>query len=81
MTITTSDGLTIDLEEYEVRRWFMAVDIAQAVDTLNVVRGIIETRQAMQPRRARRKDAGTKRGKQEADQASEDRRLFESTQG
>jgi hypothetical protein len=61
MTITTSDGLTIDLEENDVCRWFMAVDIAQAQDTLNVVRGIIETRQAMQPKRARRKDAGKPR--------------------
>ena len=62
MTIETKDGLTIELDEYDVRRWFMAVDLEQAQDTFRVVEGIIETRQAMQPKRARRKDAGKPRG-------------------
>lgn len=64
MTIQTKDGLTIELDEYEIRRWFMAVDIEQARDTFRVVEGIIETRLEMQPKRMRRSDAGTKRGDQ-----------------
>lgn len=35
---------------------------AQATDTFHVIAGIIETRQAMQRIRARRKDAGKSRG-------------------
>ena len=49
------------LDEYDIRRWFMAAELEQAADTFRVVEGIIETRQAMQPKRARRKDAGVKR--------------------
>ena len=69
------------IDEHDIRQWFKTVDLAQARDTLNVCEGIIETRQSMQPKRARRKDAGKKRGPNEVDQASEDRKLFESTQG
>lgn len=61
MIIKTADDLEIELDEYDVRRWFMAVDLSQAVDTMNVVRGIVETRQSMQPKRKRRSDAGTTR--------------------
>ena len=62
MVITTKDGLAIELEEYDIRRWFMAAELEQAIDTFRVVEGIIETRQSMQPKRARRKDAGKPRG-------------------
>lgn len=58
MTITTKDGLAIDLDEHEIRRWFMAADLEQARDTFRVVEGIIETRTEMQPKRKRRSDAG-----------------------
>ena len=61
MTITTTDGLTIELEEYDIRRWFMAVELAQAQDTFRVVEGIIQARSEAQPVRKRRRDAGTKR--------------------
>jgi hypothetical protein len=49
------------IEEYDIRRWFMSVDLTQARDTFRVVEGIIETRESMQPKRKRRKDAGTKK--------------------
>lgn len=61
MTIGTKDGLTIELDEYDVRRWFMAAPLEEARDTFRVVEGIIETRTAMQPKRARRSDAGKPR--------------------
>lgn len=47
--------------EHDVRQWFTKVSLEQARDTYRVVEGIIETRQAMQPKRARRKDAGKPR--------------------
>lgn len=62
MTIEMKDGLTIELDEFEIRRWFMAVELEQAIDTHRAVMVIIETRMALQPKRARRKDAGVKRG-------------------
>lgn len=65
MTITTKEGLTIELDEYEIRRWFMAAELEQARDTFRVVEGIIETRMEMQPKRARRSDAGTKRSQRD----------------
>lgn len=51
------------IEEYDIRQWFMRVDLEQAEDTLNVVRGIIETRRTLQPKRKRRSDAGQSRDK------------------
>jgi len=78
----THDGaIEQRIDEYDVRAWFREVELKQAADTLRVCEGIIETRQIMQPKRARRKDAGKKRGSTDVDQASEDRRLFEGTQG
>lgn len=62
VTINTKDGLTIELEEYDIRRWFIQVELEQAMDTFNVVGGILEARSVLQPKRARRKDAGKKRG-------------------
>ena len=50
------------IDEHDIRQWFKTVDLEQAQDTFRVVEGIIETRQAMQPKRARRKDAGKPRG-------------------
>jgi hypothetical protein len=70
---------TREIEEYDIRRWFRTVDLVQARDTYRVVEGILETREQFQPKRAKRKDAGNKRDG--IDQAGEDRRLFESTQG
>lgn len=61
MTITTKDGLTIELDEWQIRRWFMAAPIEEARDTFRVVEGIIETRTEMQPKRQRRSDAGKPR--------------------
>ena len=49
-----------ELDEFAVREWFKTVDIEQARDTFRVVEGILEMRSV--PKRARRKDAGTKRG-------------------
>lgn len=53
-----------DLEEYDVRRWFMTVDLAQAEDTYRVIEGILETRREFQPKRKRRSDAGQPREEQ-----------------
>jgi hypothetical protein len=61
MIIKTHDGLEIELEEDDIRRWFMAVPLEQAQDTFRVVEGIIQMRTEAQPARKRRKDAGTKR--------------------
>jgi hypothetical protein len=63
MTVKTKDGLTIHLEEFHIRCWFMATEIEQARDTLNVVAGIMEMREHAQPKRQRRKDAGQTRAK------------------
>ena len=46
------------MDEYDVRRWFMAADLKQAQDTFRVVEGILQTRESMQPKRKRRSDAG-----------------------
>lgn len=53
------------IEEYDIRQWFMHIDLAQAEDTFRVVEGIIETREQMQPKRKRRSDAGEKRATNE----------------
>jgi hypothetical protein len=53
------------IEEYDIRKWFMTVDLEQAVDTYRVVAGIIETRQVFEPKRKRRSDAGAKRATQD----------------
>jgi hypothetical protein len=50
-----------ELEEFDIRMWFMKVDLAQAQDTFRVVEGIIQTREQFQPKRKRRKDAGKPR--------------------
>ena len=68
-----------EIDERDIRLWFMKTDLAQAQDTFNVVDGILQTREQYQPKRKRRSDAGTKRD--EPDIASQDRKLFESTQG
>jgi hypothetical protein len=49
------------IEEYDVRQWFLKTELAQAADTLRVVQGIIEARQAQEPKRKRRSDAGRTR--------------------
>jgi hypothetical protein len=53
-----SDGM---LEELDIRHWFCAVDLEQALDTFRVVEGILQARQEAQPKRKRRSDAGTKK--------------------
>lgn len=53
------------LDEYSIRQWFMQVALDQASDTLNVCKGIVETREAMQPKRKQRSDAGKARAEQQ----------------
>jgi hypothetical protein len=67
MTIQTKDGLTIELEEYDIRRWFIAVPLEEASDTFKVLEGILEARTLAQPTRKRRRDAGTTRTQQTID--------------
>lgn len=50
-----------ELEEFDIRKWFMTVDLEQARDTFRVVEGIIQTREQFQPKRKQRSDAGKKR--------------------
>jgi hypothetical protein len=52
-----------DLDELDIRRWFVSVDLEQARDTLNVCRGIVETRMEAQPKRKPRSDKGQSRDK------------------
>lgn len=61
MTIQTKDGLTIELDEYDVRRWFMAAPLEDARDTFRVVEDIIATRTELQPARRKRSDVGQPR--------------------
>jgi hypothetical protein len=72
-------GLThrVHLCEYDIRQWFMHVELQQAEDTMRAAEVIIEMRQAMKPKRKRRSDAGAKRGP-ERDIKDQDRKLFES---
>lgn len=58
------DKTIAELPEYDIRRWFMIVDLEQARDTFRVVEGILEMRQTAQPKRKRRSDAGAKRGQE-----------------
>lgn len=46
------------IEEYDIRMWFMKVDLEQARDTFRVVEGILQTRVEYQPARKKRSDAG-----------------------
>ena len=50
-----------EIEEYDIRIWFMKTDLDQARDTFRVVEGIIQTREQFQPKRKRRSDAGKSR--------------------
>jgi hypothetical protein len=50
-----------EIDERDVRLWFMKTDLEQAEDTFRVVEGIIETRKEFQPKRKKRSDAGTQR--------------------
>lgn len=53
-----------DIEEYDIRLWFVKTDIEQAEDTFRVVKGILQARREAQPvkkERKRRKDAGLSR--------------------
>lgn len=50
-----------DIEEFDIRMWFMKVELEQARDTFRVVEGIIQTREQFQPKRKTRSDAGKKR--------------------
>jgi hypothetical protein len=47
-----------EMDERDVRTWFMKVDLAQARDTYRVVEGILETREQFQPKRKQRSDKG-----------------------
>lgn len=50
-----------EIDERDVRLWFMKTDLAQAEDTFRVVEGILETRKEFQPKRKKRSDAGQSR--------------------
>ena len=50
-----------EIDERDIRLWFMKTDLEQAEDTFRVVEGIIETRKEFQPKRKQRADKGTKR--------------------
>jgi hypothetical protein len=50
-----------EIDERDVRLWFMKTDLEQAEDTFRVVEGIIETRKEFQPKRKKRSDAGQQR--------------------
>ena len=50
-----------EIEEYDIRVWFMKVDLEQARDTFRVVEGILQTRVEYQPARKKRSDAGKPR--------------------
>lgn len=50
-----------ELDERDVRLWFMKTELAQAEDTFRVVEGILETRRAFEPKRKKRSDAGVPR--------------------
>jgi hypothetical protein len=53
-----------NLDEYDIRQWFIHTELEQAQDTFRVVEGIMEARSVDQPKRKRRSDAGQKRGEQ-----------------
>jgi hypothetical protein len=53
--VGTGDGYEMD--ERDVRLWFMKTELEQAEDTFRVVEGIIQTRKEFQPKRKRRSDA------------------------
>ena len=62
--MSEDDGVVIGgntLHEDDIRQWFTHVGLEQAIDTHRAVMVIIETRMALKPKRARRKDAGVKR--------------------
>lgn len=50
-----------ELDERDVRLWFMKTELAQAEDTFRVIEGILETRRAFEPKRKKRSDAGVPR--------------------
>lgn len=52
-----------EIDERDVRVWFMKADLEQALDTYRVIEGILETRKEFQPKRKRRSDAGQSRDK------------------
>lgn len=53
-----------EIDEMDIRRWFITEDLEQARDTFRVCEGILEARQEAQPTRKKRADAGTKRNGQ-----------------
>lgn len=50
-----------EIDERDIRLWFMKTDLVQAEDTFRVVEGIIETRKEFQPKRKKRSDSGESR--------------------
>jgi hypothetical protein len=50
-----------EIDERDIRVWFMKTDLEQAQDTFRVVEGIIQTREQFQPKRKKRSDAGQTR--------------------
>jgi|HubBroStandDraft_3_1064219.scaffolds.fasta_scaffold373351_2 hypothetical protein len=54
-----------EIDERDVRIWFMKADLDQAKDTFRVIEGIIQTREEYQPKRKKRSDAGKSRDGQE----------------
>ena len=60
------------LDEYDIRKWFKIVELAQARDTFRVVEGILEMREASVPRRKKRSDAGKPRSASITEQQAND---------
>lgn len=52
---------TREIDEMDIRIWFMETDLDQVRDTFRVVEGIIQTREEYQPKRKQRSDVGKKR--------------------
>jgi hypothetical protein len=66
MIIRIAGGLDVDLDEFDIRRWFSVAPLEDAKDTARVIEGIIEGRLAAEPKRKRRSDAGQSRDKDAA---------------
>lgn len=64
------------ISEWDVRQWFTFVELEQAHDTLRSAGVIIDTRETLKPKRARRKDAGKPRPTVENPQDKAQRELL-----
>lgn len=72
---TASSANAGEIDEFQIRLWFMKVDLEQARDTFRVVEGIIQTREQFQPKRKTRSDAVSRRDAKQAEQILKDNRI------